>query len=320
MFDVVALGELLIDFTCHGQSENGMKLFEQNPGGAPANVLCALSKLGKKCAFIGKVGKDMHGDFLRDTLNKNGIDTSSLISSPEAFTTLAFVELSEDGERRFSFVRNPGADTLLAAGDLNSSLISSCKIFHFGSLSLTAEPARSATLAAVKAAKALGTLISYDPNYRPSLWENAETAVRHMCSVLHLVDLIKISDDECSLVTGKNSPEEAAEALLKMGVSCVAVTLGNMGSYVAANGFSIKAPAFDSRVVDTTGAGDSFLGAFLFKLLESKIHPSMLTEMQIGEFSRFANAAASLCVGKRGAIPALPGLKEISDLLSRASI
>ena len=165
MFDIVALGELLIDFTYHGRSENGMRLFEQNPGGAPANMLCAASNLGSSTAFIGKVGRDMHGDYLRRVLEEKGVDTGGLISAEDVFTTLAFVELSETGERKFSFARKPGADTCLTACEVKRELLEGCRIFHFGSLSLTDEPSRSATIEAVKAAKKAGAIISYDPNY-----------------------------------------------------------------------------------------------------------------------------------------------------------
>ena len=169
MFDVVALGELLIDFTYQGRSENGMRLFEQNPGGAPANMLCAASNLGLRTAFIGKVGRDMHGDYLRRVLEEKGVDTGGLVSDPEVFTTLAFVELSETGERNFSFARRPGADTCLLASEVNRELTGGCRIFHFGSLSLTDEPSRTATIEAVKLAKKAGAIISYDPNYRQRL-------------------------------------------------------------------------------------------------------------------------------------------------------
>lgn len=175
--DIAALGELLIDFTETGRSENGMKIFEQNPGGAPANLLTVASHMGYRTEFIGKVGKDMHGDFLKATLQKEGIGVSNLLQDEKYFTTLAFVEIAADGERKFSFARKPGADTQLRKEELDQTLISDCKIFHFGSLSLTDEPAEGATIKAVKMAKEAGALISYDPNYRPSLWKSKEIAV-----------------------------------------------------------------------------------------------------------------------------------------------
>lgn len=193
MFDVAALGELLIDFTPCGKSPSGMRMFEQNPGGAPANVLCALANLGLKTAFIGKVGQDMHGDFLREILNSKGVYTTGLVQDSSAFTTLAFVELSESGERSFSFARKPGADTCLKTNDLNIDILKNTKVFHFGSLSLTDEPVHSATLSAVEIAKSSGAIISYDPNYRAPLWNTREKAMARMRNVLPLVDVIKIS-------------------------------------------------------------------------------------------------------------------------------
>ena len=176
--DIVALGELLIDFTEAGHSQGGRKLFEQNPGGAPANLLTVASHFGYRTSFIGKVGNDMHGKFLKRTLQTEGINTDAIVEDPDYFTTLAFVEIGENGERNFSFARKPGADTQLKKEELDQMLISGCRIFHFGSLSLTDEPAESATIEAVKMAKAVGVLISYDPNYRPSLWKNKECAVK----------------------------------------------------------------------------------------------------------------------------------------------
>ena len=193
--DIVALGELLIDFTESGYSKNGMKLFEQNPGGAPANLLTAASHMGCSTAFVGKVGNDMHGHFLKETLKKEGIDTRAVIEDTEYFTTMAFVELDERGERSFSFARKPGADTMLRKEELDEKLLSNCKIFHFGSLSLTNEPSRSATLEAVSIAKKAGVIISYDPNYRASLWEKKETAVKEDGS--HTL--------ECTLIGGEGN-------------------------------------------------------------------------------------------------------------------
>ena len=199
MFDVTALGEVLIDFTPYGVSEAGMALFEQNPGGAPANVLAAVSNLGQKPAFIGKVGDDMHGALLKDTLDRIGVDTSGMVVDPNYFTTLAFVSL-KNGERSFSFARKPGADTQLTSEEINLDVVRNTKIFHCGSLSLTDEPARSATFFAVKEAKAAGAVISYDPNYRPLLWKSEEEAVEHMRSMIPYADIMKISDEETALL------------------------------------------------------------------------------------------------------------------------
>lgn len=265
--DIVALGELLIDFTEAGQGKDGMKLFEQNPGGAPANLLTVASHMGYRTSLIGKVGADMHGDFLRKTLQKEGIDTRALVEDDEYFTTLAFVEIDEKGERKFSFARKPGADTKIRKEELDKTLLSQCRIFHFGSLSLTDEPAKGATLEAITIAKEAGALISYDPNYRPSLWRSKETAVEVMKSVISLSDVMKVSDEESLLLTEAINYEDAADKLLSMGVKLVAITLGGEGVLVATNERKEMIEAFRTEAVDTTGAGDSFWGGFLSDFL-----------------------------------------------------
>lgn len=317
MFDIVALGELLIDFTYHSRSENGTRLFEQNPGGAPANVLCAASNLGLKTSFIGKVGKDMHGEYLRKVLEEKGVDTSGLISAEDVFTTLAFVELSETGERKFSFARKPGADTCLCVSEVKRELTEACKIFHFGSLSLTNEPSRSATIEAVKSAKKAGAIISYDPNYRAPLWSSEREAAEIMQSVLQYADIVKISDEEVGLITGKSSLEAAASHLFQMGISCAVVTLGSNGAYSAVKGASVLVSVPDVPVVDTTGAGDAFWGGFLYQLAVSGLRPNELHEKQLLDFTEFANAVATLCVQKRGGIPAMPTIHMVKDFLNR---
>jgi len=317
MYDVVALGELLIDFTPQGESDAGMRLFEQNPGGAPANVLCALSNLGASTAFIGKVGKDMHGDFLRDTLTGKKVDVSGLVQTPDVFTTLAFVALSDAGERSFSFARKPGADTCLTQRELREDIIRSTRVFHFGSLSLTDDPSRSATLAAIDMAKEAGAIISYDPNYRAPLWRSRDEAIAQMRSVLDKVDVIKISDEESELLAEKSTPEEAAKALLDKGIACAVVTLGKEGALVTTRSASVRVPAPDGKVVDTTGAGDSFWGGFLYKLVSSGTHPKELQKEQQRDFALFANSVATLCIQKRGAIPAMPTMEEAMVLYNQ---
>lgn len=315
MFDVVAIGELLVDFTYHGRSENGMRLFEQNPGGAPANVLCALANLGLNVAFIGKVGKDMHGDFLRSVLLEKGIDTSGLIIAGDVFTTLAFVELSESGERAFSFARKPGADTCLLPGEVKSELLKNCKIFHFGAVCLSNEPSRTTTIEAAKAAKAAGAIISFDPNYRESLWKNTEEAAKVIGSVLSFVDVIKISDEEMELLTGSVSYEAAADILLKKGISCAVITLGENGSYAAVKDASIHVPALKVPVIDTTGAGDAFWGGFLYQLAKTGYLPDSYTKLELKKAVTFASAVASLCIQKRGGIPAMPDEAAVTSFL-----
>ena len=308
---VTALGEVLIDFTDAGTSANGQKLFERNPGGAPANVLVALKRLGHDVAFIGKVGDDMHGRFLRKTLEDIGVDVRGLIADPEVFTTLAFVAL-ENGERSFSFARKPGADTQLRAEEIPEDLLRDAFIFHCGSLSLTDEPARGATWHAVRRAKECGAVISYDPNYRASLWPDIETAKEQMRSLIPYVDFMKISDEETTLLTDEPEPEAAAERLLELGVSFVAVTLGKDGALVCNKEGTLRVPGKTVTPVDTTGAGDAFWGAMLYCLSHDRVRPENLSLKKAAEYARFANTAAALCVIKRGGIPSLPSLAEVT--------
>lgn len=311
MYDITALGELLIDFTPCGISEAGMKIFEQNPGGAPANVLVAAGNFGAKTAFIGKVGKDMHGEFLKETLKKYNIETKGLIMDEKVFTTLAFVSLNEKGERTFSFARKPGADTCLTKEEVNLELIKECKIFHFGSLSLTDNPSKEALLYALKKAKEMNKIISYDPNYRPLLWKNKDTAVKEMRAVIKYADIMKISDEETELLTGYKEPEKAASKLIEQGVSLVFVTLGSEGSFLKTKDFQIRVKSKKCNVVDTTGAGDAFWGAILYKLAERENSVFQISEKEGTEYLKFANTAAGICVEKRGAIPAMASLEEL---------
>ena len=310
MYDVTALGEVLIDFTPCGTSQGGQALFEQNPGGAPANVLAALARLGQRTAFIGKVGEDMHGQLLKETLEACGVDTRGLVMDPDYFTTLAFVAL-KNGERSFSFARKPGADTQLRPEEVDTELLKNTKIFHCGSLSLTDEPARSASFFALKTAKEAGALISYDPNYRALLWKSQREAEEQMRSVIPYTDIMKISDEETVLLTGREDPDQAAEALLDQGASCVVVTLGSQGALMRTKNFRVKEKGKDRKVVDTTGAGDAFWGGILSRFASSGAAPGELTEEQGREFVRFANAVAGLCVEKRGGIPAMPDLEAV---------
>jgi fructokinase len=315
MADVTALGEVLIDFTPCGVSGAGKNLFEQNPGGAPANVLAAISKMGLKTAFIGKVGEDMHGAFLRRTLEELQIDTSGMITDPSYFTTLAFVGL-ENGERSFSFARKPGADTQLRAEEIPVPLLRQTKIFHFGSLSLTDEPARGATIYAVEQAKKAGALISYDPNYRAPLWKDEASAMEEMRSVVPMTDIMKLSDEECVLLTGKPEPDQAAEALLERGVKAVFVTLGADGAMLKTKAIEVTVPGIPVKAVDTTGAGDSFWGAILTQFVKKNLAPETIGEETAREILQFANMTAALCVQKRGAIPAMPTQSEVETALA----
>ena len=310
-YDVTALGEILIDFTYHSHSENGASLFEQNPGGAPANLLAAVQKLGGKTAFIGKIGNDMHGLFLKETIEKAGISTEGLLIDDNYFTTLAFVNLTPSGERSFSFARKHGADTQLSKDDINYEIIKNSKIFHIGSLSMTDEPVCTATFEALEFAKKNNIIVSYDPNYRKSLWKDEKTAIEAMRSILSYVDIIKISDEEIALLTDSDNPENAATELLDKGIDCIIITLGSKGAYIATRNSNVLSPCPDGKVVDTTGAGDSFMGAFLYKMSHNNKKPCELTKDDITEYAQFANKVATIVVGRRGAINAMPKMDEV---------
>ncbi len=299
-YDIVALGECLIDFTPAGTSQAGMLLFERNPGGAPANMLVCAAKLGRKVAFIGKVGADMQGRFLRKTIQDSGVDTSAMVMSEDYFTTLAFVNVDKQGERSFSFARKPGADTQITEAELDMEMIRNTSIFHVGSLSMTDEPARSTTLAAITAARDAGAMISYDPNYRPLLWTTPRVAHDQISSLLPYADMIKISDDECEITTGHIDPREAARYLMEKGVSCVVITMGSKGAWIFTHQGDYEVPSYKpDAVVDTTGAGDSFWGAFLSCVAESGKNIKELTLEELCVFADCACAAASLAVEKR---------------------
>ena len=312
--DIVALGELLIDFTEAGSSRDGKKLFEQNPGGAPANLLTV--HMGYQTEFIGKVGTDMHGNFLKRVLEEEGIGTKYLIQDEKYFTTLAFVEIAENGERQFSFSRKPGADTQLCAEELDRKLLGNCKIFHFGSLSLTDEPARTATTEAVEIAKKAGAIVSYDPNYRESLWTDKKKAVETMKSVIPYAEMMKVSDEELVLLTGVEDYSQAAAQLLDMGPKLIAVTLGSEGVLLATRQRQEKVTGFKVQAVDTTGAGDSFWGGFLSEYLKQEKDLEDFTWDGIKKCAICGNATAALCVQQRGGIPAIPKKEEVEQFIN----
>lgn len=314
-YDISAIGELLIDFTVKDNKDANTRLFEQNPGGAPANVLACASRLGSKTAFIGKVGSDMHGIFLKNTLDDENICTKGLLLDSDYFTTLAFVDLSESGERTFSFARKPGADTMIRKDEVDYEIIKNSKIFHVGSLSLTDSTCREATFAALDYAKNNGIMISYDPNFRAQLWENIEVAKEYMRKVIPYADVMKISDEEMKIMTDCENYEEAAKKLCDKGVSIVAVTLGKEGAYVCTSKGGVLVSGFTSKVVDTTGAGDAFWGAFLHKIASNQKSFKELDITEIYEYARFANSAASICVESRGAIKAMPKLQSVFSRL-----
>ena len=307
MFDVVALGELLIDFAPHSVSETGYPVLAANPGGAPGNFLAALNRYGCRTAMIGKVGDDMFGRLLIGTLKEAGIETRGVIADPDQFTTLAFVSLDETGNRDFSFARKPGADTCLRPEEVDEELILGAKVFHFGTLSLTDEPAASATRRAVSLAKENGLLISLDPNLRKPLWRSEAEAKAAMEWSLHQADIVKISDEEIDFLWGL-SPEAGAEKLLKeFGVSLVYVTLGPKGCYArnASACVMVESPS-GIHVVDTTGAGDIFGGSAMSQFLKCGKAPSALTQKELESIVTFACTAASLSTQTRGGITSVP--------------
>lgn len=316
MFDVVALGESLIDCTPAGKNDMKMAMFSCNPGGAPANVLAMNAKLGGKTAFIGKVGHDAFGAFLKETMDKAGIDTQNLCMSDEYKTTLAFVQLDNKGNRSFSFYRKSGADVMLMSDEVDASLLMSCRIFHFGGVSLTDEPCRTTTLQAVRIAKKSGALISYDPNYRPPLWNSESEAVEVMKSALPLADIIKVSEEEMNLLTGEKELEKGSQKLAEYGAVLVAVTLGANGAFYCTPAGSAFLPTYDVKTVDTTGAGDAFLGAVHYCISgKTKEDLKSIPTDEWKNIIAFSNAAGSLTTMAKGAIPAMPDKAQIEECL-----
>lgn len=317
MIDIVALGELLIDFTCVNTDADGYPTMAAHPGGAPANFLAALTKFGAKTAMLGKVGKDAFGKLLIGTLQQAGIETKGLITSDDVFTTLAFVTLDEYGDREFSFSRKPGADTCISFEELDLSLIDKAKVFHFGTLSLTNEPARSATYRTVEYAKSQGKLITYDPNLRKPLWEDTEEAKRQMLWGLAQADVVKISDEEVEFLFGL-SPEAGAEKILReYGVKLVFVTCGADGCFFKNAIAEGKVPSIGGiKVVDTTGAGDIFGGSAVWKLLQIGAPVEALDEKQLRDVVSFACTSAGLSTTQPGGISSVPDMNSVMSILT----
>ena len=306
---ITTIGEVLIDMTEIGRDENGIPRFQANPGGAPANVAVAVSKLGGQAGFIGCVGEDAFGAFLRETLVRCGVDVHGLQIARDASTTLAVVTVDEKGERSFSFCRKPGADTRIDP-DKAKKIASGADILHFGSVSLTDPVCRDTIVRVVEAAKRSGAIITYDPNYRAALWPDEETATPVIRSVLPLCDIVKISDEETKLVCGAENPHEAARVLTDRGVKLVIVTLGAHGALWRFGELEGTVPGFAVKVADTNGAGDTFFGAFLSRIAQNG-GLGGLTSEKLSRFVRFANKAASLTTSRSGAIPAMPTLAEM---------
>ena len=314
-YDVVAFGELLIDFTDNGISGQGNTIFEANPGGAPCNVLAMLQKLGNKTAFIGKVGKDIFGTKLKEVLKEVGIDTSGLVMDKKVRTTLAFVQTLKGGDRDFSFYRNPGADMMLEEGDINNSLIKNCKIFHFGTLSMTHKGVRKATKKAIKKAKESGALISFDPNLRPPLWESLDDAKKQVEYGLGQCDILKISDNEIQWFTGEKDFDKGIKKLQdRYSIKLIVLSMGKDGSRAYYKNLRVEKPAFvQKNTIETTGAGDTFGGCCLNFILKYGL--DNMDQEKLEKMLTFANAAASLITTKKGALRVMPTKDEVKDFI-----
>lgn len=318
--DVVSLGELLIDFTVNGMSEQGNQLFEANPGGAPCNVLSMLNNLGKKTSFIGKVGKDQFGFLLKRTLEEINIGTDNLVIDNEINTTLAFVHTAPDGDRSFSFYRKPGADMMLNESEIREDIIKKAKIFHFGTLSMTDEGIKKATEKALKIAKDNRLLISFDPNLRPPLWKSLDEAKERIQYGLSQCDILKIADEELAFVTGCKTIEEGVQYLDEhYNIKLILVTMGKLGSKAFYKGISVEREGIIQRnTIDTTGAGDTFCGCILNYVLEYGLED--LAESSLLDMLTFANAAASIITTRRGAIRSMPTKEEILNFLKEKTL
>lgn len=320
-YSVVALGELLIDMTNNGITERNNTLFEANPGGAPGNVLAMLRRFNHKVAMIGKVGNDMFGSLLIETLKDLGIESDYVVRDKDSNTTLAFVKTFDDGDRDFSFYRNPGADMMLKVSDIDDSLLEDTEVFHFGTLSMTHEDVRKATIHAIKKAKEAGALISFDPNLRPPLWSNLDLAKEQVLEGLKYCDYLKISDNEISWLTGSNDFDEGVKIIReKYDIPLITVTAGRDGSIAYYRDYSgngkeirVEVPAYIvPDTVETTGAGDTFCGCMIHYLLEKGIKG--LTEKDLEEMLKTANAGAAVITTRNGALRVMPSINEIEDL------
>ena len=309
-FDVTALGELLIDFTENGSSAQGNPMLEANPGGAPCNVLAMLEKLGKKTAFIGKVGNDMFGTQLKNAVEEVGIDTRNLVIDNEVHTTLAFVHTYPDGDRDFSFYRNPGADMMLTKDEIQEDLIRDSRIFHFGTLSSTHEGVREATRYAIDVAKEAGCIVSFDPNLRPPLWKSLDDAKAEIEYGLGKCDILKISDNEVEFLFGTTDYDKGAALLKeKYNIPLILITLGKDGSRAYYKDMRVEVAGRVVKAIETTGAGDTFCGSSINYVLEHGLEN--LTEENLKEMLSFANAAAALITTKKGAIRSMPEKEDV---------
>ncbi len=316
-YDVIALGELLIDFTQNGLSEQGNGLFEANPGGAPCNVLSMLNNLGKKTSFIGKVGNDQFGKTLKKALEDLGIGTENLLMDNEVHTTLALVHTFADGDRDFSFYRNPGADMMLTVDELNLDLVRDTRIFHFGTLSMTHDGIRATTKKAVETAKEAGALISFDPNLREPLWDSLDNAKEQVRWGLGKCDVLKISDNEIQWLTGENDFTAGVKKIREeFPIPLILVSMGRDGSRAYYGDHYVEvAPFLQENTIETTGAGDTFCACVLNYVLEHGLEA--LTDEQLKEMLTFANAAASIITTRKGALRVMPTREEVLDFLKK---
>lgn len=316
--DVTALGELLIDFTENGRSSQGNPLFEANPGGAPCNVLAMLSKLGHKTAFIGKVGKDSFGEQLKTAVGEAGIDTTYLYMDKQVHTTLAIVHTYADGDRDFSFYRNPGADMMLTEEEIPQEVIENSKVFHFGTLSMTHAGVRAATKRALKIAKESKVLISFDPNLRPPLWNSLEEAKEQVLYGLRYCNILKISDNEIQWLTGEEDFSKGVAWIKERypAIQLILVSMGKDGSRAYYNGSMTEAaPFLQENTIETTGAGDTFCGCVLHYICKNGL--ANLKETDLKEMLQFANAAASLITTRKGALRVMPEREEILEIVNK---
>ena len=316
-FDVVALGELLIDFTENGLSPQGNPMLEANPGGAPCNVLAMLTRLGKKTAFIGKVGDDLWGKALKNAVSEVGIDTQNLLTDKDVRTTLAFVHTAEDGDRDFSFYRNPGADMSLRADEVSEDLIASTRVFHFGSLSMTHPGVREATVRALRYARAHDCLVSFDPNLREPLWSSLEEAKQQIAFGLSRCDILKISDNEIRWFTGEYDFDKGVAHLQKTyHIPLILLSMGKDGSRAYYRDIKAEAkPFLQENTIETTGAGDTFCACALNYILDHGLDG--LSEDNLTELLTFANAAASIITMRKGALRVMPTREEVEALIHR---
>ena len=316
-YDVIALGELLIDFTQNGLSEQGNGLFEANPGGAPCNVLSMLNNLGKKTSFIGKVGNDQFGKTLKKALEELGIGTENLLMDNEVHTTLALVHTFADGDRDFSFYRNPGADMMLTVDELNLDLVRDTRIFHFGTLSMTHDGIRATTKKAVETAKEAGALISFDPNLREPLWDSLDNAKEQVRWGLGKCDVLKISDNEIQWLTGENDFTAGVKKIREeFPIPLILVSMGRDGSRAYYGDHYVEvAPFLQENTIETTGAGDTFCACVLNYVLEHGLET--LTDEQLKEMLTFANAAASIITTRKGALRVMPTREEVLGFLKK---